>query len=87
MRDVFPGLIFLFDLNVHVYLKMGVNYEIPESRKRQKLIFLIKIKHNIKSSNTTHNIFRYNMLRLTKFPSLGCTHKNIKSKIYSCSFF
>jgi len=44
MRDVFPGLIFLFDLNVHVYLKMRANYESPDSRKGQKLIFLIKKK-------------------------------------------
>lgn len=49
MRDVFPGLIYLFDLNVHVYLKMSANYESPESLKGQKLIFLIKIKHTLQS--------------------------------------
>jgi len=59
MRDIFPGLIFLFDLNVHVHLKMRANYGSPESRQGQKLIFLIKIKHNTQSSNTIHNIFRY----------------------------
>jgi hypothetical protein len=47
MRDVFPGLIFLSELNVHVYLKMSAKYESSECLEGYKLMFLNKINHNL----------------------------------------